>query len=962
MSLGTIFFCYALGYFVLGYVLINDGAPWAAWTVMGLLLAVASTILRLDVSMTRSEYTKSQILLLFGPALACVVSADWATWSPTIQRYTWLLLPPVYLTHALFLLSFLRLCRVVEQPCGSMLPLSFRSVLYLDVFGWLTKRGRVKASKPSATASPDDPEYDAVPLVTCKDVCEVMSPNECFRHPVPTEAKMSEQEERTVKNVSSMVSTFSRRTVQEHLNESERIQVKRLSERLQQYTPATASTRDEFSNRSSEWVQLSHYSDCGRKVPYFVNVSSGEVSHDAPQTQPENSPADSSFGLPPSLSFAEQQVEALRSRSGTPACPTGSPVSFAPGGGVSPITPASSCMSIDATPRIEEDRRSSRSYMKQQRSRRKSYVAVHGQNFPRHFDVSRPTPLRPEDVEFQAVEEGHSGSETDDDDDHHHEEHHHRMYGVGPTGVVPDASEQTFEPSTFAPEAHPRGVTELCDGFDGFATGRDLFKPGQLPWHTFQAGVRMLSGLFLLAMVWSMCQAVGLPDIPDKVLPESVHVAGEVHGSRSSDGLRDKMFQGDDVGLLPPGERVYVQWPSQRFQPRGLSSDPTGTYFAMSDEFDIFFATLREDKTLDDNTTWRLDITQPAPHCPALEGQANRDVALMCADAQPQEKPDCSVMVLHARGRRVAACHVRLSHRDADETKASDDDQRDRERLLREEEEEAEGEEDDDDEHGKTGGHPELKLPKDVWELSGKWLRNFGGGMKPEEIISVVVDSSCHSTASLDERDSCMVVGTSHGRVVAFRPHMSESSELVPAKALWNVLGKAAITEQVRGLATSLMTSLPGGFVLALREGQQNLHAIDAEKRHIVGKWRLPFHRGRRWTALAGGATHIYLASQGGACADSPAQWVDSKGYSCEDYVRKKWCTKDGKYGLGWSNFWGAFDRYRNSAHTAMTACCACGGGDREDEGASSQLWRFALPEELRAGVKARAGPIVRTS
>lgn len=32
------------------------------------------------------------------------------------RRYTWLLLPPVYLTHALFLLSFLRLCRVVEQP------------------------------------------------------------------------------------------------------------------------------------------------------------------------------------------------------------------------------------------------------------------------------------------------------------------------------------------------------------------------------------------------------------------------------------------------------------------------------------------------------------------------------------------------------------------------------------------------------------------------------------------------------------------------------------------------------------------------------------------------------------------------------------------------------------------------------------------------------------------------------
>merc|ERR1711957_844087 len=99
---------------------------------------------------------------------------------------------------------------------------------------------------------------------------------------------------------------------------------------------------------------------------------------------------------------------------------------------------------------------------------------------------------------------------------------------------------------------------------------------------------------------------------------------------------------------------------------------------------------------------------------------------------------------------------------------------------------------------------------------------------------------------------------------------------------------------------------------MALREGQKNVHAIDLEHHRVVGKWSLPEHPGRTWTAIAGGATHLFLASQGEACRDTPDHWIDSKGYSCKEYLTKNWCTGGGHYGRGWYVLWGTFEQYKN--------------------------------------------------
>jgi len=62
-------------------------------------------------------------------------------------------------------------------------------------------------------------------------------------------------------------------------------------------------------------------------------------------------------------------------------------------------------------------------------------------------------------------------------------------------------------------------------------------------------------------------------------------------------------------------------------------------------------------------------------------------------------------------------------------------------------------------------------------------------------------------------------------------------------------------------------------------------------------------------------------------CDDYPKGWDDTAGRTCEDYVSKKLCTKEGEYGENWEMHWGPFSLYGQKGQTALGACCGCGGG-----------------------------------
>jgi len=69
-----------------------------------------------------------------------------------------------------------------------------------------------------------------------------------------------------------------------------------------------------------------------------------------------------------------------------------------------------------------------------------------------------------------------------------------------------------------------------------------------------------------------------------------------------------------------------------------------------------------------------------------------------------------------------------------------------------------------------------------------------------------------------------------------------------------------------------------------------------------------------------------------GPCTDDPEGWRDSDGDTCEQYVSNKWCTPDGQKGVNFQA--SSFEDFRNDGHTALTACCGCGGGARRATGA----------------------------
>merc|ERR1712217_789082 len=61
------------------------------------------------------------------------------------------------------------------------------------------------------------------------------------------------------------------------------------------------------------------------------------------------------------------------------------------------------------------------------------------------------------------------------------------------------------------------------------------------------------------------------------------------------------------------------------------------------------------------------------------------------------------------------------------------------------------------------------------------------------------------------------------------------------------------------------------------------------------------------------------------------AGFKDSDGDGCEEYASNAWCISSGAPGVGWHEEWGDFRSFKTaSGDTAASACCACGGGNKD--------------------------------
>lgn len=113
-----------------------------------------------------------------------------------------------------------------------------------------------------------------------------------------------------------------------------------------------------------------------------------------------------------------------------------------------------------------------------------------------------------------------------------------------------------------------------------------------------------------------------------------------------------------------------------------------------------------------------------------------------------------------------------------------------------------------------------------------------------------------------------------------------------------------------------------------------------------------------------------YVASQaccgcgGGVKRCWDHSYADGSGLSCDVYGYLEWCTTGGVAGVGWQQEWGTFPEVTGTANglTAVSACCACGGGLTTGKAHSSTPHQTAVSLTRATQVPNRALPTSTTA
>jgi hypothetical protein len=151
MSIGTNQLIAALSYYVLGYVLVANHAVVASWLGVAMFMAIACALVRLDMSLSAAQFQLAVFLVVCGPVCMAYCIRTWAAEGTTSMIQ--MIVPVIYTSQAAWLGFILYICNVREQANGVQLPTGFRSVLYIDVFGWI-KDNSVQRAFQSLTNTP----------------------------------------------------------------------------------------------------------------------------------------------------------------------------------------------------------------------------------------------------------------------------------------------------------------------------------------------------------------------------------------------------------------------------------------------------------------------------------------------------------------------------------------------------------------------------------------------------------------------------------------------------------------------------------------------------------------------------------------------------------------------------------------------------------------------------------------
>jgi len=375
------------------------------------------------------------------------------------------------------------------------------------------------------------------------------------------------------------------------------------------------------------------------------------------------------------------------------------------------------------------------------------------------------------------------------------------------------APPRAFAPVSFLPSHEHAGSA----GEGDIVTGLDRISPGELPWSIFRTATLLIVGLWAVAMATPFG---AFRELMTKPLLAEIHVEGKGKGSvehfavgTDPSGLPEYIPEADDsVAELEEGELIKTTWPVHSgFTPRALSSAQHGKHIVVADDFGVYAGKLSDamasgSKSLRGGASPAAEVRfQHVPPCAALEGKALKDISVVCSEGT---SPICRVLVLHSNGRRLVECPL----------------------------------------FGEAGAR--LLSPEGrnnfTWAITSEWLH--GHSRRPEFVESVAVNDQCLGGGFSPSKVGCIVVGTTSGRIVQLRAHLTNETRLVPERA---------VQQWSQAVEHGSLHLFPNGRVLALHKRTGSLKAFDTRKGKSVGRWRLP--RSIEWMMLAGEGRNLFL-------------------------------------------------------------------------------------------------------
>merc|ERR1711884_999740 len=150
-----------------------------------------------------------------------------------------------------------------------------------------------------------------------------------------------------------------------------------------------------------------------------------------------------------------------------------------------------------------------------------------------------------------------------------------------------------------------------------------------------------------------------------------------------------------------------------------------------------------------------------------MEGKSILDVTTFCDISGS----DCSLFALHSSGMAVTWCSLHASKNKLD-------------RVSREVAAE--------------------ERPSKTWRITEEWLSDAND----EKVKSIAIQSGCWHPENMDPNeeyklnDDCMIVGTTHGRVITLQGSVENSDTLVPSHVL---------LQRREPSSSGSLSNLPGG-------------------------------------------------------------------------------------------------------------------------------------------------------